>query len=315
MREEQTYSPRDKPLRSAQSHYEEPDEVIKPITLPDPKFIPKPILKRREPEIIEVAPEEKSKKHEKSIFKKFTKMPVQKPFSFPRLLHRKEEDKIVEKSSPPVTSPPTEPPPQAEKDDEGKTVIDYYGSILKEFGGNKKAQTTLYLNTEDLKHVAEQQEGLDAPSQRNKRTTETSNGKPNHANAKTKVAQSISKQTHKKRPTSSKEKMPNAVKQNSDHEKSRQQVVLTTERATVVIPIDYAELEQQAAITVRSAINYVVDCCLLLLAFWLFLFEDERLAIPLLVLIIYRQLNTAIRRVPRWIAAHTPHIIRPAWLT
>lgn len=97
-------------------------------------------------------------------------------------------------------------------------------------------------------------------------------------------------------------------KQKESQEKYTQQIILkTTERATIVIPIDYQELEEQAKVNVRSAIDYMVDVCLLVLAFWVYFFKDERLAIPFLILIIYRQLQeTILFDIPKWVRTHTP---------
>jgi len=46
----------------------------------------------------------------------------------------------------------------------------------------------------------------------------------------------------------------------------------------------------------RSAFSYLADIAMFLVACWLYAFKDERLAIPLLVLMVYRQLHEAIKR-------------------
>jgi hypothetical protein len=46
----------------------------------------------------------------------------------------------------------------------------------------------------------------------------------------------------------------------------------------------------------RSAFGYLADIAMFLLACWLYAFKDERLAIPLLVLMVYRQLHEAVKR-------------------
>jgi hypothetical protein len=46
----------------------------------------------------------------------------------------------------------------------------------------------------------------------------------------------------------------------------------------------------------RSAFSYLADIAMFLVACWLYAFKDERLAVPLLVLMVYRQLHEAIKR-------------------
>ncbi|XP_053623851.1 titin [Plodia interpunctella] len=361
--EEDTYHPRDKTARRSPSYIKEEieeeeeseREIVKPLPLPDPNFVPKPILKRRDLDQPEsklpqhtgtanyinsmeekVKPEEKPKKEEKvSMFKKFTKMPVQKPFQFPKILSKKEPEKQKEEVN--VSNNASKKPNNVETiqdkvTDEGRTVIDYYTNIVKEYGSQKKSSTTLYTTTEDLKTVAEKQEkteSLKIPVTGGKRIvkqrkTQANNSSANKAaKTKPKQANSIDKTNLNKKPGSEKSKIikkanstPKAQdNQNVLHESNKkytQQIVLKkTERATIVIPIDYQELEEKAKVTVRSAIDYTVDMCLLLLAFWVYFFKDERLAIPFLILIIYRQLQeTFLMNIPEWVRRHTPNWIK-----
>jgi hypothetical protein len=46
----------------------------------------------------------------------------------------------------------------------------------------------------------------------------------------------------------------------------------------------------------RSAFSYLADVAMFFVACWLYAFKDERLAIPVLVLMVYRQLHEAIKR-------------------
>ncbi|XP_049884609.1 titin [Pectinophora gossypiella] len=348
--DEDTYHPRDKlPWPSVKEDVEEEEEEserepLKPLPLPDPNFIPKPILKRREADIQEpkikqdngtTNPtekqkiEEKPKKDEKmGLFKKFTKMPVQKPFPFPKILKKVEPDKSeaehTENEIPKVTKKEEKIETEDKICDEGRTVIDYYGSIVKEYGSQKKPATQLYLNTEQLKTVAEKQQQEKKEKVGEKKVTKQKKTVKKKATpdiatpTKTKTANSIEKHVKTKQPVkvnknklekSDTENTPNAHdKSNKEPLKKYTQKVLlkTTERATIVIPIDYKELEEKAKENVRSAIDYAVDVCLLLLAFWVYFFKDERLAIPFLTLIIYRQLQETLLDIPQWIRSHTP---------
>jgi hypothetical protein len=46
----------------------------------------------------------------------------------------------------------------------------------------------------------------------------------------------------------------------------------------------------------RSAFSYLADIAMFLVACWLYAFKDERLAIPVLVLMVYRQLHQAVKK-------------------
>lgn len=391
--EEETYNPRDKmarpsPLKEFIEEEEEPSESepLKPLPLPDPNFVPKPILKRREADIVETKPvteptppkiEEKpkttdylkiekpkifeksktapktksSEKSEKSkavekakkedkitLFKKITKLPGQKSFQFPKLLNKKG----LEKSEEDLPNEKTKVNNKIDKiqdkvSEEGRTVIDYYGNIVKEYGRPKKAPAPMYLKTEDLKEAAEQQQLEEKKPESNDENKATNQvqaqagkpkktvTKPNNTKAapvKGKPANSVNKAVKPKSPPAGdKNQLEKKVKteppkpvdiQNNTPKKGTQQIVLRkAERATIVIPINYQELEEKAKINVRSAIDYTVDVCLLILAFWVYFFKDERLAIPFLTLIIYRQLQeTLLLNIPEWYKRYTPNWLK-----
>ncbi|XP_017029838.1 muscle M-line assembly protein unc-89 [Drosophila kikkawai] len=60
--------------------------------------------------------------------------------------------------------------------------------------------------------------------------------------------------------------------------------------------------EEQAHEKVRSALSYSTDLVLFLVACYVYLFKDARLVLPILGLIIYRQLGDAVRGcVPQWL--------------
>lgn len=379
--EDETYNPRDKlarpsPLKESAEELEEEEEeseheLLKPLPLPDPNFVPKPILKRREPEIAKTkqildinisqanekpkSPKlsEKSKKDDKlTIFKKITKMPGQKSFQFPKFVSKKEPVKVEETPDATVKTKNKTENVQDKVSEEGRTVIDYYTNIVKEYGSQKKSTTPTYLKTEELKAVAEQQQIKEnnsiekqnnAPESKQNNSVET---KQNHTpeNKSTKLKKPMNKahnnkvattkakansvdksakaknegvadkkQVVKKGPAANTTRPKTPELQNKTQKKYNQQqptaqvILRKAERATIVIPINYQELEEKAKINVRSAIDYTVDICLLVLAFWVYFFKDERLAIPFLILIIYRQLQeTVLQNIPEWFKRHTP---------
>ncbi|CAF4749802.1 unnamed protein product [Pieris macdunnoughi] len=342
--DEETYNPRDKIAHQfsleqsmEEVEYESTEEFVKPLPLPDPNFVPKPILKHRQevlPNSDKTAPKskqkvnekEKSKKEDKmTLFKKITKMPVQKPFGLPKILNRRETDKIKNN----ITTEQNKAPTAIEKvdnklDDEGKTVIDYYGNIVKEYGSHKRPQTPLLLNTEDLKQEAEKQMNDLKKERIVEQPTTTSSTKVvtrNNIKGKKKPAikkiqenpnQNIGPQQKPRQGQNTsvlvkQQKIAPTEKDNIKNVDNAKVILRTTERATIVIPIDYQKLEQKAKRNVRSVIDYTVDLCLLILAFWVYFFKDERLAIPLLILIIYRQLQeTVLFDIPQMVSRYCP---------
>lgn len=60
-------------------------------------------------------------------------------------------------------------------------------------------------------------------------------------------------------------------------------------------------LQTVAETNVRSTITYMTDLVMFLLACWLYLFRDARLAIPVLVLMVYRRVRNAVtRKLQKW---------------
>lgn len=353
--DEETYNPRDKkarpsPIKQLGEEVDEEEESehepLKP--LPNPNFVPKPILKRRQTDNSEIKQNTnvnvlrvndkiqpkistKSKKDDKlTIFKKITKMPNQKSFQFPKFVSKKEPEKIEDEIHNGKHQINTKNERIQDKvSDEGRTVIDYYTNIVKEYGSQKKSTTPIYLKTEDLKAVAEKQRfeiKEDSPTQNKKTklkksTNKTIDNKVTTAKSKTdsvdkamklRHAANVDKRTLEKKNKPLNVSRPTTPESHKLQKKITQQVVLRkAERATIVIPINYQELEAKAKKNVRSAIDYTVDVCLLLLAFWVYFFKDERLAIPFLVLIIYRQVQeTLLQNIPQWFKRHAPNWVK-----
>ncbi|XP_014366496.2 titin homolog [Papilio machaon] len=367
--EEETYNPRNKITRPSpvkelseekelenelENELEEERPKLSP--LPDPNFIPKPILKRREADNLnnlhvnksergENQIENNSKKEKITLLKRITKIPVQKPFNLPKILNKKEKEKTP-KSNIQNSDSKIEDNIENINDkvvEESKTVIDYYGNIVKEYGSHKKSTTPLYLSTDDLKTVAEKQQlvsnveeekespiiseqkNMKSESRQKPLSKESLESKPRgkvtpvvaktiktvNKNAATQPEsiQKVSPKVEKSIPA--KEQAKSNIKPPIKPSQNTQIVLKKTERATIIIPIDYQKLEERAKRNVRTAIDYTVDVCLLLLAFWVYFFRDERLAIPILILIIYRQLQeTFLLDIPEWLRTHAPEWLK-----
>lgn len=62
------------------------------------------------------------------------------------------------------------------------------------------------------------------------------------------------------------------------------------------------ELMARAEVKVRSAVDWLMDLAMFAVACWLYLFQNELLAIPVLLIMVYRQLKEEIRkRIPAWL--------------
>lgn len=62
------------------------------------------------------------------------------------------------------------------------------------------------------------------------------------------------------------------------------------------------ELMAKAEVKVRTALDYVTDLAMFIVACWLYLFNNELLALPVLLIMVYRQLQAEVaKRIPKWI--------------
>lgn len=61
------------------------------------------------------------------------------------------------------------------------------------------------------------------------------------------------------------------------------------------------QLQIEAEINVKSSLSYTTDLAMFLFACWLYLFKDARLAVPILILMVYRQAKNAIeKKLQKW---------------
>nr|CAI5864930.1 unnamed protein product [Callosobruchus analis] len=67
-------------------------------------------------------------------------------------------------------------------------------------------------------------------------------------------------------------------------------------------PTNQDELMERAKVTVRGTVDYITDLAMFIVACWLYLFKNELLAIPVLLVLAYRQLQAEIsKRIPNWL--------------
>uniref|UniRef100_A0A1I8NU34 Titin n=1 Tax=Stomoxys calcitrans TaxID=35570 RepID=A0A1I8NU34_STOCA len=93
----------------------------------------------------------------------------------------------------------------------------------------------------------------------------------------------------------------NKAKSLEDHSHSKPLLLPSSSQEStseVAAPISDEEAQEK----VRSAISYSTDMVLFVVACYLYLFKDARLVLPILALMIYRQLGEAINRcIPSWL--------------
>lgn len=89
---------------------------------------------------------------------------------------------------------------------------------------------------------------------------------------------------------------------NSVQAKSEESNPVENEERRLVPVKSTDELLEEAQDTIKAAINYLIDLGLFLFACYVYIFKDARLVIPILALIIYRQIGDTVKgMIPDWI--------------
>nr|CAD7428501.1 unnamed protein product [Timema monikensis] len=211
-----------------------------------------------------------------------------------------------------------------EEDSEANlAIVSHYGDIIREYGQVKKAPAVLYLNTEELKAAAFYEDEhatvirpLDVtPPPKIKISDKVntffydggeshSGGRLNNSNHPKKVFGPQPKRQIPDVPP------PTEVVRSppTRHETAYLQSPAPTTLAHVSVllrdqtPLRPEEERQivEARKKVRLFMGFLTDLALFSVACWLYLFKDERLAIPVLAFMVYRQVFEAIKkRLPR----------------
>ncbi|XP_014261759.1 titin [Cimex lectularius] len=142
-----------------------------------------------------------------------------------------------------------------EDQDDTKVVVSHYSDIVREFGHPKKPVPKLYLSYEELKAAADKiQEEMSTPAIFDKMEKQT-----------------IQEQKKQKEEAEKKEKA------------EEKEVPNENELNLVQVPRKKNLL-----------LSYMLDLFLFLIACWLYIFHDPKLVIPLLLLMIYRQLSDSL---------------------
>nr|CAD7200919.1 unnamed protein product [Timema douglasi] len=211
-----------------------------------------------------------------------------------------------------------------EEDSEANlAIVSHYGDIIREYGQVKKAPAVLYLNTEELKAAAFYEDEhatvirpLDVTPPPKIKISDKVNtffydGGESHSGGR------LNNSDHPKKVFGPQPKRqipdvppPTEVVRSppARHETAYLQSPAPTTLAHVSVslrnntPLRPEEERQivEARKKVRSFMGFLTDLALFSVACWLYVFKDERLAIPVLAFMVYRQVFEAIKkRLPR----------------
>nr|CAD7572972.1 unnamed protein product [Timema californicum] len=211
-----------------------------------------------------------------------------------------------------------------EEDSEANlAIVSHYGDIIREYGQVKKAPTVLYLNTEELKAASFYEDEhatvirpLDVTPPPKIKISDKVNtffydGGESHSGGR------LNNSDHPKKVfgPQPKRQIPDVLPPTevvrsppARHETAYLQSPAPTTLAHVSVslrnntPLRPEEERQivEARKKVRSFMGFLTDLALFSVACWLYVFKDERLAIPVLAFMVYRQVFEAIKkRLPR----------------
>lgn len=353
-----TYHPRSMQPRVS-SPYQSPEpnnavmDLVKPLPLPDPNFIPKPILKHKNENVNNIK-EEKSPKsgQKKKLLKKL----------FDRDSNNKNSNENIEKKETKEDKKAAEQRKKLEQRqssiEENQVAIDFYSDIVRQAGSVRTAKVPLYMNPEELRKRSGEEcysdEEIQTPSTLSPSTSQSFSPTPmgNHKpvrklSFKDEEDQKINqlKQKHLKnnqnstivtqqveneRQSRSKEietskVIKSQVVPNRNHLDETNHIQITKPRKirsrnpsqspvvknriqlnnseTRIPGIEYRQIIQinhdldleETKVKIRTSMDNFTDIGLLIFAFWLYFFKDARLVIPVLAVMVYRQISDAVK--------------------
>lgn len=217
--------------------------------------------------------------------------------------------------------------------DTSRVLISHYSDIVKEFGRIKKPSKSLYLNYEALKAAADREERVSPQIQdiHGEEPKEEGHNDDKEVHLQTLVSdelepplnllpnraltveesnevplsrqiyknsdpppmkKSLAPKRHKKRSPSPSLRPPPTLPNVKEETISEQTLFLTRTPSPELHPRPFTPTEKK----VHSYFDFLTDFSLFILACWLYLFKDERLSIPILFLMIYRQAHQAFQR-------------------
>lgn len=326
----------------------EPDQSVevltRPLPLPSPDFIPKPILKRpslektpnKKPKNKIKTPNKPERKSLKNLFDREKKtstgsLSCIKKEKSP--VNTKEDEVILTKQdlikSKFSAAEKKKLESRQNSIEENKVVIDHYSDIVREMGANRKRAVPLYLSTDELMKAAakeefeeEEQFKIEAPTEEipakieeiTKKVVIKKDREPsieieptktldktnlpkrrNLSSSKTRALSKTRKRSMSKSPSAlNRVQLPqeNNIRSSLSPPASPEPRARTPEQEI---------FEEETEVKVKSTITYLTDLSMFLVACWLYIFKDARLALPVLALMVYRQIGEAFKdKIPKW---------------
>lgn len=327
----------------------EPDQSVevltRPLPLPDPDFIPKPILKRpslentpnKKPKNKIKTPNKPERKSLKNLFDREKKtstgsLSCIKKEKSP--VDTKVEEVKITKETKIIAAEKKKLESRQNSIEENKVVIDHYSDIVREMGSTRKRAIPLYLSTDELMKAAEKEDYEEAmrnetpevkpeviiekrgrePAKKNivkkspsievepPTTPEKINlpKKRNLSSSKTRALSKTKKRSMSKSP-SAMNRLAHQVPQEYNHIPVRSSLSPPASPEPRAKTPEQEIFEEETEIKVKSTITYLTDLSMFLVACWLYIFKDARLALPILVLMVYRQIGEAVKdKIPKW---------------
>ncbi|GLV42578.1 myomesin and myosin binding protein [Carabus blaptoides fortunei] len=340
--EQETYHPQ-RMVPSTVSKHDEPFEILtKPSPLPDPNFIPKPILKK--PDL----PVTKKSVPEKPVRKSLTNEPnrdLLSPNSEPIISRTPSPSRrgdVNQRQPSPMRNTPEAQmisAAQAAKnkrmlnrqnsEEEAKVVADHYSDIVRTYSQPKKFHPPL-VNRDELRSASEpddyltSEESLHMLHKRESSPVRTITPLP----VKQEPVRTIAKRVPSPCPVRRPMVPDTATNKPKTRTRSRSSSRTRNETRRAVTPSaiqnrlnmisrtpsprsmtpssrpftpEQEALQAEVEIKVRTTMEYMTDVAMFIVACWLYLFKDARLAIPILIIMVYRQLKDEVKnRLPAW---------------
>ncbi|XP_063235506.1 titin homolog [Bacillus rossius redtenbacheri] len=208
-----------------------------------------------------------------------------------------------------------------------QAIVNLYGDIIREYGSMRKAPTVMYLNTEDLKKAAYSSEETDTAQEQHSETAppkaaeqrvqaDEPSTKVNHHEVQPK--KQFGPQPKRKKPgplappaffpppevRAREIRLPEPSLNDELSAAAGTQNPNSPTAETAKNPLASEEQMKMDAAgrNVKFFVSFLTDLALFAVACWLYFFKDERLAIPVLVFMVYRQAMDAIKKYlpERW---------------
>jgi len=190
-----------------------------------------------------------------------------------------------------------------EEEQANKVLIYHYSDIVKEYGGPKKTPPKLYMDIEELEaHADEPKDTVDSETATVASDAEERGSAPDMSEFDQDLESSIVHE--EKEPTPALEEIEKECELAAPSPERSPSPCSSTTSSRSGVSSDEA---------VRSMWEYVTDVAIFMFACWLYLFKSEIYVIPVLILLVYRQLQITVKenyaKVRKTVSSKVPKIV------